>query len=59
MVSFERAPSITVSALSRDTSREALAMLLPSSHVLSGFDFPFVEDFGLGVAVVFDVAESI
>jgi hypothetical protein len=48
-----------VSALSRDTSREALAMLLPSSHVLSGFDFPFVEDFIFGVAVVFDVAESI
>ncbi len=34
-------------------------MLLSSSHVLSGFDFPFVEDFVFGVAVVFHVAESI
>jgi hypothetical protein len=47
------APSITVSALSRDTSSEPVTILLPWSRPASGFDFPFVEGFGFGVAFVF------
>jgi hypothetical protein len=46
-------PSITVSALSRDTSSEPVAILLLWSRPASGFDFPFVEGFGFGVAFVF------
>ena len=44
------APSITVSALSRDTSSEPVTILLPWSPT-AGFAFPFVE--GFGVAFVF------
>jgi hypothetical protein len=45
------APSITVSALSRDTLSDRVARLLRSSRVVSGFDLPFVEGFGFGVAL--------
>src|ERR1700747_2431679 len=45
------APSITVSALSRDTSSAPVAILLPASVLVSGFAFPLVE--GFGVAFVF------
>src|SRR5712692_8842179 len=44
-------PSITVSALSRDTSSGRVVNPLPSRHLASGFAFPLVE--GFGVAFVF------
>jgi hypothetical protein len=47
---------ITLSALSRDTSSEALAMLLSLGRAPSGFDFPLVGGFGFGVAVAVDLA---
>jgi hypothetical protein len=47
------APSITVSALSRDTSSAPVAIPRLASVLASGFAFPLVEGFGFGVAFVF------
>src|SRR5260370_28032679 len=44
------APSITLSALSRDTSSDRVARRLRSGRAASGFDFPFVEGFGVAFA---------
>src|ERR1700674_3749755 len=44
------APSITVSALSRDTSNAPVAIPRPASVLASGFAFPLVEGFAVAFA---------